>query len=225
MLGKSSKDQESEGTIRQATGLGVGGASLVSRDMRILGDCITEGRLRIEGTVTGDVTAGGLEVAPSGSVEGDVVVRKKGGSGEAIVVDGNVKGAVRGPRVEVGEKGRVDGGLVATEAVVEGHVQGGILAEQRLILEETAVVEGDVRARRLALKEGGQVNGNIRMGERATEGEPVNVDGGEKGESASGDEPSASAGKEKEEGKGRKRGPGASSGGKGEEKKEGEDVA
>lgn len=210
MLGKSSKDKESEGTSPQASGLGVGGASLISRDMRIQGDCITEGRLRIEGTVTGDVTAGGLEVAPSGSVEGEVVVRKKGGSGEAIVVDGNVKGAVRGPRVEVGEKGRVDGGVVATEAVVEGHVQGGILAEQRLILEETAVVEGDVRARRLALKEGGQVNGNIRMGERATEGEFGKVDGGEGGESSSGDEPSASGETEKEEGKGRKGRPDAS---------------
>jgi len=185
VLGKSSKDQE-ESSARATTVKGPGGASLISRDLRIVGDCISDGRLRIEGTVTGDVTAAGLEVAQSGSVEGDVVVRKGGGSGQAIVVDGKVQGAVRGTRVEVGKNGRVDGGLRATEAVVEGHVEGGIVAEQRLILEETAVVEGDVRARRLALKEGGQVNGNIRMGERATEDEPVPGGRGSEGMSPSG---------------------------------------
>ncbi|MDX1567058.1 MAG: polymer-forming cytoskeletal protein [Longimicrobiales bacterium] len=177
MLGKSSKDQESEGGTRATTVKGPGGASLISRDLRIVGDCVSDGRLRIEGTVTGDVTAAGLEVSPSGSVEGDVTVRK-GGSSDTIVIDGSVKGAVRGARVEVGKEGRVDGGLVATEAVVEGHVKGGILAEQRLILEETAEVEGDVRARRLALKEGGQVNGNIRMGDRATEGTSSEIGSG-----------------------------------------------
>lgn len=186
MLGKSSKDQERESSGRATTVKGPGGASLISRDLRIVGDCVSDGRLRIEGTVTGDVTAAGLEVAQSGSVEGDVVVRKGGGSGQSIVVDGKVKGAVRGTRVEVGKNGRVDGGLTATEAVVEGHVEGGIVAEQRLILEETAVVEGDVRARRLALKEGGRVNGNIRMGERATEDEPAPGGRGSEGMSPSG---------------------------------------
>ena len=59
------------------------------------------------------------------------------------------------------------GGVVADEAVIHGQVHGGILARNRLALEETAEVEGDVHARRLALKEGGQVNGNIHMGDRA----------------------------------------------------------
>ncbi len=44
------------------------------------------------------------------------------------------------------------------------------MARNRLVLEDTADVEGDVRARRLALKEGGQVNGTIWMGERAMKG-------------------------------------------------------
>lgn len=179
MLGKSSKDREneSEGSIRSSAPTGVGGASLISRDMRILGDCRTDGRLRIDGSVTGNVSAGGLEVAKSGTVEGDVAVEEGGSGGDTIVVDGTVKGAVRGTRVEVGQEGRIDGGLVATEATVHGRVRGGILAEQRLILEETAEVEGDVRARRLALKEGGQVNGNIQMGERATEGSDLGSGG------------------------------------------------
>ena len=57
--------------------------------------------------------------------------------------------------------------LLRLATVVHGQVHGGILARQRLVLEETAEVEGDVHARLLSLKEGGQVNGNINMGERA----------------------------------------------------------
>jgi cytoskeletal protein CcmA (bactofilin family) len=57
--------------------------------------------------------------------------------------------------------------LLRLATVVHGQVHGGILARQRLALEETAEVEGDVHARLLSLKEGGQVNGNINMGERA----------------------------------------------------------
>ena len=103
----------------------------------------------------------------SGSVDGDVIAAEGTKSDQVFVICGLVTGAVRAPQVEVRQGGRVHGGVVADEAVIHGQVHGGILARNRLTLEETADVEGDVHARRLALKEGGQVNGNIRMGERA----------------------------------------------------------
>jgi cytoskeletal protein CcmA (bactofilin family) len=162
--------------------------------MRISGDCETAGRLRIEGKVTGDVSAGGLEVATSGTVDGDVTAREGADALEAIVIDGRVEGAVRATRVEIRRGGTVNGGVVADEAVVHGHVRGGVLARRRLALEDTAVVEGDVRARRLALKEGGQVNGNIQMGEQAAaELKPKASSRGKSGKSSeAGDADSAS---------------------------------
>lgn len=141
--------------------------SLVSGNMRIKGDCVTDGRLRIQGTITGNVTAKGIELESSGRVQGDVGAPEGTEVREAFLIDGAVEGAVRARVVEVGRNGAVSGGVVADDAVIHGRVQGGILARKSLALEETAVVEGDVRARRLALKEGGQVNGTIRMGENA----------------------------------------------------------
>ncbi|NIP60366.1 MAG: hypothetical protein GWM92_18470 [Gemmatimonadetes bacterium] len=167
MLGKLSKDQETEPRPRPPAERSKGDDSIVSEDMKVIGDCESAGRLRIEGTVTGDVRARDLEVTASGTVDGDVEAQNGESAADVVVIHGRVAGAVTAKRAEVRRGGSVLGGVTADEAVVHGEVRGGILARTRLVLEESAVVQGDVRALRLALKEGGQVNGNIRMGERA----------------------------------------------------------
>lgn len=168
MLGKKTKDQEgSQAASARIGSKAQGPISVISRDMRITGDCIVEGRIRIEGTIVGDVSAAGLELARSGSVQGDLTAAK-GAASETFVIAGEVQGRVHAPHVEVGPNGSILGGVEADEAQIRGRVENGIVARKRLTLEETAVVEGDVRAKALALKEGGQVNGTIVMGERAT---------------------------------------------------------
>lgn len=168
MLGRKS-EAEPETGIRASKS--TGDLSYIGSTMKIKGDCETTGRLKIDGHVTGNVRAMGLEVSSGGRVDGDVEGPTDRSTDDAVVIHGRVAGAVRGARVQVSREGSVDGGMFAAEAVVNGHVSGGIVAEHRLVLEETAVVEGDVSARRLALKEGGRVNGNIRMGETVTDGE------------------------------------------------------
>lgn len=166
MLNKRPKDAEDPRSETRPVVRG-GDLTIIAQDMRIVGNCETAGSVRLDGSITGTVRAGSLDLTASGSVEGDVVSFTGGTGDEVFVVSGRVGGAVRAGRVEVRRGGSVVGGLVVREATIQGRVQGGILARDRLALEETAVVEGDVRARRLALKEGGQVNGNIRMGEEA----------------------------------------------------------
>ena len=141
--------------------------SVISKEMHLKGNCETDGELLIEGKISGNVTAHGVELAASGSVDGDIIAAEKAKSDQVFTIRGLVTGAVHAPKVEVPRGGKVHGGVVADEAVIHGQVHGGVLARNRLTLEETAEVEGDVHARRLALKEGGQVNGNISMGERA----------------------------------------------------------
>jgi len=141
--------------------------SFIAKEMHIEGNCVTDGQLRIEGTISGNVTAHGIEMTESSSVDGDVIAAENARSTQAFVISGEVKGAVRAALVEVRLGGKVHGGVVADEAVIHGQVLGGVLARSRLALEATAEVEGDVHARLLSLKEGGQVNGNISMGERA----------------------------------------------------------
>ncbi len=169
MFDKTIKDREVTGRERNTADTG-GSVSLISKEMHIKGHCETDGQLRIEGKISGNVTAHGIELAASGSVKGDVIAAEKAKSDQVFIISGLVTGAVHAPQVEVLQGGKVHGGIVADEAVIHGQVRGGVLARSRLALEETAEVEGDVHARRLALKDGGQVNGNIHMGDRADVG-------------------------------------------------------
>jgi cytoskeletal protein CcmA (bactofilin family) len=108
--------------------------SIISHGMSIIGDCNTDGTLRIEGSVEGTVRAG-----------------------KAVVV---------------GKEGSVQGDIVTQDAVIGGRVSGTIVAESRLELQSTCLVDGEIRARRLKLDEGGKVNGKVHVGE-AVSGPPA----------------------------------------------------
>ena len=84
-------------------------------------------------------------------------------------VEGTVEGKVQaGKAVVVGRDGVVNGDIYTQDAVIGGHVTGKVIAESRLELQETSVVDGEIRARRIKLEEGGRVNGTIHIGEVTT---------------------------------------------------------
>lgn len=165
------RSKEPSGGAAQASrpAAAVADGSLIAHGMVLDGDCEVDGALRVDGHVKGNVRAVRLIVGSGGRVDGDVIGPSGGASDRAIVIEGRVGGAVRARQVEVAQNGSVGSGLTAHEAVVRGHVKGPIKTEHRLLLEETATVEGDVNARRLGLKEGGKVFGTIRIGERRGE--------------------------------------------------------
>jgi cytoskeletal protein CcmA (bactofilin family) len=101
--------------------------SIIGPGMRVIGDCETDGTLRIEGTVEGTVRAG-----------------------KAVVI---------------GKDGTVKGDVITQDAIVGGRVTGAVVAESRLELQATCVVDGEIRARRIKLDEGGRINGTIITGE------------------------------------------------------------
>jgi len=105
--------------------------SIIGPGMQVVGDCDTDGTLRVEGTVEGKVRAG-----------------------KAVVV---------------GRDGVVKGDIITQDAVIGGRVTGKIIAESRLELQETCLVDGEIRARRIKLDEGGRVTGNMQVGESEPE--------------------------------------------------------
>lgn len=81
-------------------------------------------------------------------------------------IEGSVEGTIRaGKAVVLGKDGIVDGDISTQDAVIGGRVTGSIVAESRLELQATCVVEGEIRARRLKLDEGGKLNGTVQIGE------------------------------------------------------------
>ena len=164
-FGTSKQDTAADTPSRGAQGPAAD--SVIGAGLVIEGGCATSGSLRVDGRVTGAVRARTLVVGPEGVIEGDVM----GPDGEAVrdgvMVEGRVEGALRAKRAEVGPQGYVGDGLEVDEATIRGRVRGSVTARERLMLEESAVVEGDVTAERLGVREGGRVAGLVRIGRAA----------------------------------------------------------
>ena len=92
-----------------------------------------------------------------------------------------VVGTVRAARqVLVGKGGEVEGDVISREAIIGGEVRGSIRADERIEIQSTSVVHGDVVAKRLLVQEGGEINGVVRMGETEVVSEPVEKVGAER---------------------------------------------
>lgn len=84
---------------------------------------------------------------------------------EGVVrIEGRVKGTVRvGAQVLVAPGAVIEGDLHTQEAVIAGQVSGGINARDRVELQATAVVSGDILTPRIAIVEGARVTGEVKM--------------------------------------------------------------
>jgi cytoskeletal protein CcmA (bactofilin family) len=81
-----------------------------------------------------------------------------------VKVEGIVVGSVRAERqVLVAKGGRIDGDVYTREAIVGGEVRGAILADDRVEVQATSVIQGDITTQRIVVQEGGEVNGHVKM--------------------------------------------------------------
>jgi cytoskeletal protein CcmA (bactofilin family) len=90
-----------------------------------------------------------------------------------LVVEGEAHGRIRmmNGRVTVAANGRVNADIEAVEITVEGAVQGGLKASDRVRLGPTSQVQGSVMTPRIAIEDGARLRGKVEMiraGEVAT---------------------------------------------------------
>jgi cytoskeletal protein CcmA (bactofilin family) len=93
-----------------------------------------------------------------------------------LVISGLVKGRIAASKLVIAPGGYVEGDIVAREAVIGGRVHGSITGGERVELQTSAIVHGDIVTRRLLIQEGGSVNGSMKMeGELVQSALPENV--------------------------------------------------
>jgi len=85
---------------------------------------------------------------------------------EDLEIDGNIEGRIELPnnQLTIGAEGRIQAEITAKAVVVVGHVTGNILATDRIEVQATGIVDGDVKAPRLVVTEGAVLNGSVEMG-------------------------------------------------------------
>jgi len=84
---------------------------------------------------------------------------------EDLQIDGTVEGRIDLPnnQLTIGPEGRVKAEVHAKAVVVVGHVTGNLSAADRIQVEATGIVDGDVKAPRLVIQEGAMLNGAVEM--------------------------------------------------------------
>ena len=67
--------------------------------------------------------------------------------------------------MNIGESGTVNAEVHAQSIVVVGSITGNVSATEKLEIQSTGLIEGDVRAPRLVIHEGARLNGSVEMSE------------------------------------------------------------
>jgi cytoskeletal protein CcmA (bactofilin family) len=102
-------------------------------------------------------------IGPGMRVVGDIT------ADGVVKIEGTVVGTVRaGRQVLVAKGGEVEGDIVTREAIIGGEVRGTVVAEERVEIQASSVVYGDITSRRLLVHEGGEINGVVHMREDTT---------------------------------------------------------
>ena len=113
--------------------------SIIGPGMNVVGDCETEGSIRIEGSITGSVRAGKAVVVGEGAwVKGDI-------STQDAVVSGKVTGTiVAASRLEVKATSQIEGDIHACRLQLE---EGGVLngtVNMGSASKGTAIASGEI---------------------------------------------------------------------------------
>lgn len=99
-------------------------------------------------------------IGPGMRIEGDIA------TDGTVRIEGTIAGTIKaGKAVVLGQSGEVIGDIFTRDAVIGGRVKGTLVADSRLELQSSCVVDGEIRARasHLHLEEGANFNGQISM--------------------------------------------------------------
>jgi len=84
---------------------------------------------------------------------------------EDLTIEGKVRGKVELPnnQLTIGQGGEVQAEIHAKAVVVQGTVSGNIISSERVEIQGTGVVNGDIQSPKLVVAEGAVINGAVEM--------------------------------------------------------------
>jgi len=95
---------------------GSGETSIISADLKVVGNLISAGDIQIKGTVEGDVKSRSVTVGEGAQVTGAIVA-------ETVHISGAIKGQVEAPTVTVAKTARVNGDIIHQTLSIEAGAQ------------------------------------------------------------------------------------------------------
>jgi cytoskeletal protein CcmA (bactofilin family) len=98
-----------------------------------------------------------------------VVIKGDLSGSEDLYVDGQVEGSIslKNNSLTVGPHGQIKASVEAKGVVVQGKLEGNVMASDRVELRKSAVVTGDISTQRISIEEGAYLKGKIDIQGRA----------------------------------------------------------
>ena len=115
----SGSESMSSPAYQPSASRGSGMPSIISADLRVVGDLHCAGDIQIEGTVEGDIKSQTVTVGEGAQVSGSIY-------GQTVRVSGNVKGQIEAKSVTLAKTAEVTGDLVHETLSIEAgaHLEG-----------------------------------------------------------------------------------------------------
>ena len=115
-----SKTEDRDAAFSSGKGRGV--PSIISPDLKITGDLISDGDIQLNGTLVGDIKSGSLTIGETAHVDGKIAARE-------IRISGQVHGEVTADDVTLTKSAKIYGDIIhenlaiESGADVEGHLR------------------------------------------------------------------------------------------------------
>ena len=129
MFSKTSKDSGNKAGVEKASP-----PSIISRDMRIVGDLRSEGEIQIDGSVDGDIRSKTLLIGETAIIKGEVVA-------DSVNIHGTLNGQIKARSVNLFRSAHVVGDIIHEDLAIE---MGAFLEGQcKRMAEKKSPVNGD----------------------------------------------------------------------------------
>ncbi len=98
-------------------------------------------------------------------IGGSIVLKGEISGNEDLVIKGRVEGTLELPNndVQVDPEGKVKADLKAKKISVAGHVEGNLTGSERVVIQKSGRVQGNIVASRVVLEDGCQFMGSVEM--------------------------------------------------------------
>jgi cytoskeletal protein CcmA (bactofilin family) len=92
-----------------------------------------------------------------------VVIKGELSGSEDLYVDGQVEGSIslKNFSLTVGPNGQIKAAVEAKAVVVQGKLEGNLMASDRVELRKSAIVTGDIATQRISIEEGAYLRGKV----------------------------------------------------------------
>ncbi len=125
----------------------------ITKGTSIKGDIASEGSINVYGRVTGNIDCKGKLII-SGTVEGTSE------AGEIFANTAKISGDVKSKGVvKVGNGTVIVGNIYGTSAVIGGAIKGDIDVQGPVIVDATAVIQGNIKSRSVQINNGAVIDG------------------------------------------------------------------